>query len=124
MKYYTLDIKGFEAQLPILPLPSGISIAFFNLHGDNELTEHCGKELAKELQYTPEHLNRIIRLYSDITLAELLAQKRVEKIKAYALEGGYTLAELAKLFDFYSPELLRKYFHYHTGKNVTDFLRN
>ena len=49
MKYYTVDIRGFEANLPILPLPSGISIAFFNLHGDNELTEHSAKELAKEL---------------------------------------------------------------------------
>lgn len=49
MKYYTVDIRGFEANLPILPLPSGISIAFFNLHGDNELTEHAAKELAKEL---------------------------------------------------------------------------
>lgn len=49
MKIHTVDIKGFKAELPVLPLPSGISIAFFNLHGDNELTEHCGKELAKEL---------------------------------------------------------------------------
>ena len=49
MKVHTVDIKGFKAELPILPLPSGISIAFFNLHGDSELTEHCGKELAKEL---------------------------------------------------------------------------
>ena len=49
MKYYTVDIRGFEANLPILPLPSGINIAFFNLHGDNELTEHSAKELAKEL---------------------------------------------------------------------------
>ena len=45
MKIHTVDIKGFKAELPVLPLPSGISIAFFNLHGDNELTEHCGKEL-------------------------------------------------------------------------------
>ncbi|MBO5411789.1 MAG: adenine phosphoribosyltransferase [Clostridia bacterium] len=49
MKYHIVDIKGFEAHLPILPLPSGISIAFFNLHGDSELTEHCAKELAKDL---------------------------------------------------------------------------
>ena len=49
MKYHTVDIKGFKAELPILPLPSGISIAFFNLHGDSTLTEHCGKELAKLL---------------------------------------------------------------------------
>ena len=46
MKYHTVDVQGFEAQLPILPLPSGISIAFFNLHGDSELTEHCAKKLA------------------------------------------------------------------------------
>ena len=48
-EYLKLDIKGFETELPILPLPSGINIAFFNLHGDASLTEHCGKELAKYL---------------------------------------------------------------------------
>ena len=46
-KFFQVDIKGVEAQLPILQLPSGINIAFFNLHGDTILTEHCGKELAK-----------------------------------------------------------------------------
>ncbi len=49
MKTHTVDICGFKAELPVLPLPSGISIAFFNLHGDNELTEHSAKELAKRL---------------------------------------------------------------------------
>ncbi len=47
--FYTVDIKGFKTDLPILPLPSGINICFFNLHGDSALTEHCGKELAKLL---------------------------------------------------------------------------
>ena len=46
---YVVDFDGFKAELPILPLPSGINIAFFNLHGDNELTEHCAKLLAKQL---------------------------------------------------------------------------
>lgn len=50
MKYHTVDLQGFEAQLPILPLPSGISIAFFNLHGDSALTEHCAKKLAPLLK--------------------------------------------------------------------------
>ncbi len=49
MKYYPIDIAGFKTELPILTLPGGVGIAFFNLHGDNELTEHCGKELAKLL---------------------------------------------------------------------------
>ena len=48
-KVYVVDFDGFKAELPILPLPSGINIAFFNLHGDNELTEHCAKMLAKQL---------------------------------------------------------------------------
>ena len=39
-EFYTIDFDGFEAQLPILPLPSGINIAFFNLHGNSALTEH------------------------------------------------------------------------------------
>ncbi len=46
-KTFTVNIKGVDAFLPILPLPSGINIAFFNLHGNPTLTEHCGKELAK-----------------------------------------------------------------------------
>ncbi len=48
-KIHTVDICGFQAELPVMPLPSGIQIAFFNLHGDSALTEHCGKELAKKL---------------------------------------------------------------------------
>jgi len=47
--FYTLDIAGYKTDLPVLPLPSGINICFFNLHGDQALTEHCGKELAKKL---------------------------------------------------------------------------
>ena len=47
MKYFEVNLNGMTAQLPILPLPSGINIAFFNLHGNVELTEHCGKSLAK-----------------------------------------------------------------------------
>ncbi len=50
MKYHTVDLQGYQAELPVLPLPSGISIAFFNLHGNSEMTEHCGKKLAQLLQ--------------------------------------------------------------------------
>ena len=49
-EFLPLDIRGFETKLPILPLPSGVKIAFFNLHGNTFLTRHCAKELAKELQ--------------------------------------------------------------------------
>ncbi len=48
-KTFPVDICGRVEQLPVLKLPSGDSIAFFNLHGNQELTEYCGKELAKRL---------------------------------------------------------------------------
>ena len=47
MDYFKVDLNGYNASLPILTLPSGVKIAFFNLHGASEMTEHCGKELAK-----------------------------------------------------------------------------
>ena len=46
-EFFTVNIKGFKADLPVLQLPSGIKIAFFNLHGAPAMTEHCGKEIAK-----------------------------------------------------------------------------
>ncbi len=49
-EFYTVNFEGFQAKLPILPLPSGVKIAFFNLHGDSELTERCAKLLAPKLQ--------------------------------------------------------------------------
>ena len=48
-KFLSVNISGFEAILPILNLPSGVKIAFFNLHGNQSLTEHCGKALSKYL---------------------------------------------------------------------------
>ncbi len=49
MKSYTVDIKGFKIDLPVLPISPTLEIAFFNLHGNQRLTEHCGKELSKLL---------------------------------------------------------------------------
>ena len=49
-QFYTVDFDGFKAQLPILPLPGGIRIAFFNLHGDSALTERCAEMLAEKVQ--------------------------------------------------------------------------
>ena len=47
MEEFVVDIKGYTAKLPILTLPSGVKIAFFNLHGNPAMTEHCGKEIAR-----------------------------------------------------------------------------
>ena len=45
--FFKVDIKGYTAYLPILEIAKDLKIAFFNLHGATDMTEHCGKELAK-----------------------------------------------------------------------------
>lgn len=47
---YVVDFDGYKAELPVLPLPSGIKICFFNLHGNSELTEYCAKQLTEKLR--------------------------------------------------------------------------
>ena len=43
--YYEITISDKSVVLPILPISPKLSIAFFNLHGNQELTEHCAKNL-------------------------------------------------------------------------------
>jgi adenine phosphoribosyltransferase len=45
-KYFNVDLSGREINLPILNIGNDINIAFFNLHGAQELTEYCAKCLA------------------------------------------------------------------------------
>lgn len=48
-KYFTVDICGQKADLPILDIGGGVNIAFFNLHGAQALTEHCAKHIAERI---------------------------------------------------------------------------
>lgn len=49
MKTYSINICGRVEELPILKLENGPEIAFFNLHGNVRLTEHCAAHLAELL---------------------------------------------------------------------------
>lgn len=48
-KEFIVNIDGYEAHLPVLKISPTLGIAFFNLHGNQKLTEHCGKALSKHL---------------------------------------------------------------------------
>ena len=49
-KSYVVDICGRKEELPVLPLPSGVGICFFNLHGNVGLTEFCAERLAEKIK--------------------------------------------------------------------------
>ena len=52
MEFYTADIAGRKVDLPVLTIGENLTIAFFNLHGAQELTEYCGKKLAERIKDT------------------------------------------------------------------------
>ena len=45
--FYNVDISGLKVKLPVMKIDNDLSIAFFNLHGAQELTEHCAKHIAE-----------------------------------------------------------------------------
>ncbi len=47
---YTVDICGRKEKLPVLSISSNVSICFFNLHGNVELTEYCAAKLAERVK--------------------------------------------------------------------------
>lgn len=49
-EFYTVDICGRKENLPVLKLENGPKIAFFNLHGDVELTEYCALKLSEKIK--------------------------------------------------------------------------
>ncbi|MBD5131532.1 MAG: adenine phosphoribosyltransferase [Clostridiales bacterium] len=82
-KVHTVDICGRKEDLPVLPLPSGISIAFFNLHGNVELTEHCGKCLTERIKkYSPDVI--ITAESKGLQLAHCIAREMGQKLYAVA----------------------------------------
>jgi len=96
MRHYRVDIAGRIEDLEVLPLPNGISIAFFNLHGNVELTEHCAKMLAKkgigeaDIIITPESKG----LQLSHCLARELQHKYyavVRKSKKLYVQGGLSV---------------------------------
>ncbi len=52
MEFYTVDIAGRKEDLPVLTIGENLRIAFFNLHGAQDLTEYCGKKLAEKIKET------------------------------------------------------------------------
>ncbi|MDR0426369.1 MAG: adenine phosphoribosyltransferase [Clostridiales bacterium] len=46
---YTIDICGRKVELPLLAISPDVTIAFFNLHGNRELTDYCGLKLAEKI---------------------------------------------------------------------------
>ncbi|MDR0751861.1 MAG: adenine phosphoribosyltransferase [Christensenellaceae bacterium] len=45
--FYLIDIAGYQTKLPFVNVADNVTVAFLNLHGKPQLTEHCALKLAE-----------------------------------------------------------------------------
>lgn len=70
---------------------------------------------------TVAHLNRTVKKYSNKCLNTVISEKMISKIEMLIKYSNYSTKEIALTLGFGSPELLRKFFKYHTGMSLKDY---
>ena len=80
------------------------------------------ESVAASLGYSKDHLGRVIKACSGKSLKALIDFVRTRKLKELA-KTRYSTEELAGRLGFGSAELLRKFFRYQTGQNLSDYIR-
>ena len=84
-EFHTINIVGRKEELPVLALPSGVRIAFFNLHGNQDLTEYCGKKLAERIkEYAPDVEVLITAESKGLQLTHVVARELNQKFYTVA----------------------------------------
>ena len=79
------------------------------------------ENVADALDRSRAYLNRVIKSVDGSCLSEKIISSRIKRIQNLCSVENLSLAEISQKLDFYSPELLCKFFKYHTGMSVSDY---
>lgn len=79
------------------------------------------ESVAAAMGCTVAHLNRTIQKHSGKHLSVLLAERKISAIRQMVQVGNASTAVIAERLHFQSPELLRKFFKYHTGQTLREY---
>lgn len=94
------------------------ALKWMESHAHKNITAEA---VAAALGCSRAYLNRIVKSVDGTCLSEKIASFRLKQIKNLCCVENLTLAEIAERLDFFSPELLCKFFKYHTGISITDY---
>ena len=87
---------------------------------DRHSVDNINAQLAADaMQCSVAHLNRIVKKYSGYCLSDVIAKKRIWEIER--LLKTHSTKDISDKLHFASPELLRKFFKYHTGLSLTEY---
>ena len=89
----------------------------------NSVTGITSKDVAAAIGCSCAHLNRVVKAVSGECLSQLVARHRLERIKNLCDSGNISVSEIAQRLDFYSTELLCKFFKYHEGISINRYIK-
>ena len=87
-------------------------------HSDRAIS---AQDVAATLNCSRAHLNRVMKLIDGECLSEKIVRYRLERIKSLCFIKNISISEIANRLDFYSTELLCKFFKYHTGMSIREY---
>ena len=89
----------------------------------NSVKAITSQDVAVALNCSRAHLNRIIKMLSGECLSDVVARCRLERVKNLCDGGNISVSEIANRLDFCSVELLCKFFKYHEGISITEYIK-
>ena len=79
------------------------------------------EQAANAMDCTVAHLNRIVKKQSGKCLSTVLNERRILAIRQLLQRDGCSTREIAARLGFETPELLRKFYKYHTGTSLSQY---
>ena len=77
--------------------------------------------VAKEMGYAPDHLTRLFRMHSGISLNEYIINVRLNAAKALLSSSAYTVNEISEQLGCENANRFTKFFKYHTGISPQEY---
>ena len=84
------------------------------------INEHCGEELTREslgkrFHYHPNHINRLVRQATGMTLHHYISETRVRRAAEYLRDTTLSVTEIAHILSFCDSSYFSAVFQKYTG---------
>lgn len=77
--------------------------------------------IAREFSYSMEHLSRLVKKHTGMSLHALINDMRVKLVKTYLCNTNFTVKQIASTLNFEDENNFVKFFKYHVGESPSDY---
>lgn len=119
----SLELLRYDAELGVLrqhrvdPIVTAV-LAELGQRLHQRTTLH---DLAAHVGFSPQHLNRVFRRVLGVTPLQYLTRMRLEQAAAMLVEGGHTVAAVARTFGYDDPYYFSRLFKRQFGRSPANY---